>query len=380
MAVLLLAQKGLSVLLSLPHEARRWRQQQRERATHGALLHALSLFMAGRFLRARKSAELVLAHEAARHDSADPHAQHDGVLRVLAHVVAAESAHALQDQVLRQQHFEKALEQLGHVSGPQQQSLAEGIPLRAARWMLDDRDPAGSLEMLSQLPPAVTHRTAAMRIELKAARLAGQTAQALEMAQRLAKHGAFTPAAAHALVRSLVMERIARTQGQEALQDFWGQLPVAQSGQIEVAAAAALRWLELGGEPLRARQWLLPVWQSMLADTARPATLGEWQKIVPVLERALHETDSSDARAWLGRIEQAQQSRPHDAYLQYLAGRVYWRHRLWGKAQNLLSQAARRLPDVALQRQAWITLAQLAEQRADAAAAVQAWRQAALLG
>ncbi|MDO5087735.1 MAG: hypothetical protein Q4D74_09040, partial [Comamonadaceae bacterium] len=50
---------------------------------------------------------------------------------------------------------------------------------------------------------------------------------------------------------------------------------------------------------------------------------------------------------------------------------------LWGKAQLLLTQAARSLQDADLRRRAWSALATLAEQRGDEAAALQAWRQAA---
>ena len=46
----------------------------------------------------------------------------------------------------------------------------------------------------------------------------------------------------------------------------------------------------------------------------------------------------------------------------------------------MLGQAAKGLPDPALQRRAWACLAELAEQRQDEAAALQAWKQAARLG
>ena len=59
---------------------------------------------------------------------------------------------------------------------------------------------------------------------------------------------------------------------------------------------------------------------------------------------------------------------------------VYLRHQLWGKAQSVLGQAVKGLPDAGLQRRAWAALAELAEQRQDTAAALQAWKQAATLG
>lgn len=50
---------------------------------------------------------------------------------------------------------------------------------------------------------------------------------------------------------------------------------------------------------------------------------------------------------------------------------------LWGKAQQLLTQAALGLRDPQLHRQAWRALASLAEERGDALTAAQAWKRAA---
>ena len=52
---------------------------------------------------------------------------------------------------------------------------------------------------------------------------------------------------------------------------------------------------------------------------------------------------------------------------------------LWGKARQLLSQAALGLQDPHLHRNAWRALALLAEQREDAVAAAHAYREAAQL-
>ncbi len=376
--VLLLAQKAVSALLSLPREARRWRLQQKERAAHSALLDAYAQFMAGRYLRARKSAELVLAREDALRNAADHPLAHAAALRTVAHVVAAESAHALQDKALRDQHLAQAEREAEQADADERQALVEGLHLRASRWLLDDRDAQGSLERLAQLPGAVARRTVAMRIQLKAARLAGQTARALDTALLLAKHRAFSASAAQSLVRSLVMDLIARTHDARALEKLWQGLPPVQRALPEVVAQAATRWLELGGDPVRARAWLQPVWEAMLAD-ASDRSLTDRQKMVQALEMSMKDVASGDARAWLARIESAQQSRPNDAHLQYLAGMVYLRHQLWGKAQSVLVQAVKGLPDAGLQRRAWAALAELAEQRQDAAAALQAWKQAAQL-
>lgn len=378
-SVLLLAQKAVSALLSLPREARRWRLQQKERAAHAALLDAYAQFMAGRYLRARKSAELVLAREDSLRHAADHPLAHAAALRTVAHVVAAESAHALQDKALRDQHLQQAEQEVERADAHERQGLIEGLNLRASRWLLDDRDAQGSLDRLAQLPGAVVRRTVAMRIQLKAARLAGQTARALDTALLLAKHRAFSPAAAQSLVRSLVMDLIARTHDQRALEKLWQNLPAAQRALPEVVAQAATRWLELGGDPVRARAWLQPVWDAMAAGDAGRSIIDR-QKLVQALEASMKDVSSADARVWLARIETAQKARPNDAHLQYLAGMVYLRHQLWGKAQSVLGQAVKALPDAGLQRQAWAALAELAEQRQDTAAALQAWKQAARLG
>jgi HemY protein len=53
------------------------------------------------------------------------------------------------------------------------------------------------------------------------------------------------------------------------------------------------------------------------------------------------------------------------------------KRQLWGKAQQLMGQAAMGLQDARLHRNAWRAVAQLAEERGDAQTAAQAWKRAA---
>lgn len=373
--VMLLAQRALSALLSLPREARRWRLQQKERAAHAALLDAMGHFMAGRFLRARKSAEAVLEREASL-SAAEQKLGHSVALRSLAHVMAAESAHALQDKGLRESHLAQAQQEAQQAAGADRQTLLDGIALRAARWLIDDRDASASLAHLRQLPASVSRRTVAMRLHLKAARLAGQPELALDTAVLLAKHRAFSPAASQSLVRSLVLELISSAHDDKALEKLWLSLPSAQRALTEVAADAAARLVKLGGSAALARQWLLPVWESMQA--AQPAwSSAAMQRLVQGVQATLTDASSADARPWLARIESAQQARPSEPHLQFLAGMACQRLQLWGKAQTLLTQSVKGLQDPVMRRQAWCALAELAEQRQDSDAAMQAWKQAA---
>lgn len=378
MAVVLLvvlAQQALAALLSLPKQAQRWRLQQKERAAHAALLDAISHFMAGRFVRARKSAQATLDKEAQLHETGLK-LGHAVSLRALAHVMVAESAHALQDRALRQNHLDLALQTAAQGEAGERQTLIEGAQLRAARWLLDDRDAAASLEHLRQLPSAVARRTVAMRLQLKAARLAGQSGQALETAMLLAKHRAFTPAAADSLVRGLILEWLTHVHDADATQRLWQSLTPAQRQMPDVAAEVALRFMAQGGSAALARQWLQPLWTPLLAAETGWAP-AQMVRVVRALQTSLTDPQAADARQWLARIETAQQAQPRDARLQYLAGMVCLRHQLWGKSQNLLAQAVKGLKDPVLQRSAWSALAELAEQRQDAPAAAQAWKQAA---
>jgi HemY protein len=58
-----LAMRAMSALMRIPQQARRWRLLQKERAMHTALLDSLSHLVSGRFIRARKAAELVVSLE-----------------------------------------------------------------------------------------------------------------------------------------------------------------------------------------------------------------------------------------------------------------------------------------------------------------------------
>jgi HemY protein len=215
-----------------------------------------------------------------------------------------------------------------------------------------------------------------MRLQLKAARLSGQPAQALETATLLAKHKAFSSAAAESLVSRLVLELISHTHDTETLQRTWLRLTPAQRVMPEVASQAVLRWLQLAGDPQTARSWLQDLW-ALVQSSNRPWSSDQLLGVVQALDACLPGVDAPDALVWLTRLESAQQAQPRAAHLQYLAGMLCLRHRLWGKAQGLLTQATKSLESPALKRKAWMGLAELAEQRQDAFEAAVAWKQAA---
>ena len=366
------ALKGLSALFAIPGQARSWRLRYQERLIHSALLDALSHLVAGRFIRARKAAELVLAREAAMKRSGEiwPDAAR---LRVLAHLLAAESAQALQDKAAREVHFQEALAQSASADAS---STRDGVQLRAVRWSLEDRDPGAALAWLAQLPSGVARRTVTLRMRLKVARLAGQNDLALETARLLVKHKAFSEVASRSLVRALALEVLQNAREPEQLIAVWARLEASEKSVPEVAIAAAGRLLRLGGNVRLAFEWLLPVWERLQDPTLG---LTQEQKIVliRVLENGFSAAGADTDTAWLSRIEKAQLATPGDAALQYLAGVACLHLQLWGKAQQLIRQALPRLEDSSLLTRAWQVLAELAQQQGDEAQALAAWKNAA---
>ncbi|AVS96477.1 heme biosynthesis protein HemY [Paracidovorax avenae] len=371
-AILYAALRALSALLELPGQARRWRVQQKERSMHAALLDALSQLLAGRFLRSRKAAMAALAQENAL-EAAGEAVPHGRQLRTLAHLVAAESSHALQDRATREAHLRNALDNIPARAPVSELELREGAQLRAARWSLDERDAATALEHLAALPQGAARRTLALRARLKATRLSHQTQEALETARLLGKHRAFSPAAAQSIVRGLAIELLNGAHDPAQLQQTWMAFEPAERAMPELAIHAAQRLTALGGDHGQVRTWLLPAWDRMV-DAADPLPDAHALKLVRVLESNL---DALDA-AWLARIESAQQANPRDARLQYLSGMACLRRQLWGKAQQLFTQAAQQLDEGPLRCRAWRHLAELAEQRGDTEAAATAWKHAAL--
>ena len=371
-AILYGALRGTAALLRLPRRARRWRLQQKERAMHASLLDAMSQMLAGRFLRARKAAEASIAQESDLSQSVPiPHGKQ---LRTLAHIVAAESSHALQDRTTREAHLRQALDSIPANASTSEQELREGAQLRAARWSLDERDANAALDRMATLSAGASRRTLALRAKLKASRLAHLTGEALDTARLLGKHRAFSPAAAESIVRSLAIELINSAHDPAQLQSAWMSLDANERAMPDLSIHAAQRLSQLEGDPAQVRHWLLPVWERMVDPNNQSVTDHQALKLIQVLETNLNGIDAT----WLARIESAQQANPRDARLQYLSAVACLHRELWGKAQQLFTQAAPKLSDERLRAGAWRFLAELAEHRGDEEAAAHAWKQAAI--
>ena len=251
------ALRAMAAVFSLPLQAKRWRAQQKERAMYGALMDALAHQLAGRYIRATKSAQNALAQEKSlgllteHSDQLTSHsASRSSQLQSLAHLLVAESAQSLQNRALRDQHLQAALQS----SAPRHaQEVREGVQFRAARWALDDHDANAALELLVQLPQGAARRTLALRMKLRATRLLRQPLQALETARLLAKHRAFSVAAAQSIVRGLALELLNDAHDPAQLEQAWSLLDDSERAMPELVVHAASRLMALHGNVALAR-------------------------------------------------------------------------------------------------------------------------------
>ena len=361
--LLVLAIQGVTTLIGLPQRAREWRVARRDRSAQAALRDALAQYFGGRYSRSQKSAQRALAIQA---DT--PELAQDNEFTVLSHLLAAGSAHRLQDRTGRDEQLRRALD-LSH-SSPAARSAEEGAQLLAAEWALDDRDAVRAMELLGELPQGVARRTHALRLKLQATRLGRLPQDALKTARMLAKHQGFSKIAAQGLLRSLAFESLDTAHDIDQLRRVWSAFDPMDRRDAFVAARAAARAADLGALE-EARGWLRPFWDRLpeLAAEERAA-----------LALGLVNAMQGIGPDWLPRLETAAQAFPREGAVALAFGCALAERQLWGKARRLLEQAAE---DAALavvaRRRAWLALAQLAQQEGDAERAAQCFEAAARL-
>jgi HemY protein len=356
--------QAVNSLTGLPKRAHEWRVARRDRVAQAALRDALAQYFGGRYSRAQSAAQRALAIQADTPDLAQ-----DNEFTVLGHLLAAGSAHRLQDRVKRDEQLKRALD-LARTSFAAR-SAEEGARLLAAEWALDDRDAARALDLLAELPPGVARRTHALRLKLQATRLGQRSQEALKTARLLAKHQGFSKIAALGLLRSLAAESLATAHDIDQLRRIWLQFDSADRRDPVVAAAAATRASALGA-PEEGRAWLRPFWDR-LGELSADDRAAVAQGLIASL--------SGIGPDWLQRLEGAAQSFPREPAIAHAVGSALAERGLWGKARQLLEAAADDASLTANQRrQALLTLARLAEREADSERAVRCYEAAARLG
>lgn len=346
---LVTAIQAIEALTTLPRRAREWRLAQRERSAQLALREALIELFGARFSRAQKAAQKALNVQ-----SATPELVADQGFMALAHLLAAASAHRLQDRRHRDEQLGRALDLARRGGGARAQE--DGARLLAAEWALEDRDAPRALSLLGELPPGVARRTQALRLRLQASRLAQQPLDALRTARLLAKHQAFSKVAAQGLLRSLAFEALDGARDVDQLRAIWQQLDPADRRDPLVAARAAQCSGQLGA-PDDGRGWLRPFFDD-LGDLSADDRAAVAQALVPVL--------AGCGPDWLQRLETGHTRFPRERALAYALGHTLAERQLWGKARLMLEAVAEDagMPSAA-RRRSWLALAALAEQEGD---------------
>jgi HemY protein len=336
---------------------------RRDRTAQAVLRDALAQYFGGRYSRAQSAAQRALAIQA---DT--PELSQDNEFTVLGHLLAAGSAHRMQNRATRDEQLDRALE-LARGS-PAARSAEEGARLLAAEWAIDDRDAPRALALLADLPPGVARRTHALRLKLQAARLGQHPQEALKTARLLAKHQGFSKEAALGLLRSLALESLDAARDVDQLRRIWLQFDAADRRDAVVAAGAATRAAVLGS-PEEGRAWIKPFWDH-LDDLAPDDRAVLCEALVTVL--------AGIGPEWLPKLEAAAQAFPREGAVAYAVGCALAERQLWGKARPLLETAA---TDATLthaaRRHALLRLAQLADEQSDAARAARCYEAAARL-
>lgn len=336
-------------LIGLPERARAWRVQRRERAAQVALHESLAMLFAGRYGRSHKAAQRALELQ-----SMTPELDRDIEFGALAHLLSAQALHRLQDRERRDQQLNQAVALAQGKSNIS--AVADGARMLSAEWALDDRDAGRALDQLGLLPAGVGRRTQALRMRLRASRLAEQPLEALKTARLLAKHQAFAQSAAQGLLRSLAIETLETARDADQLRRLWGQLDAADRKDVFVSARAAR--LAVGMEAVGdGRAWLRPHWE-------RFAQLGDRERAA--IQEALVESLAGLPADWLEVLEAAVAAFPTDPDLAYTVGCAMAERQLWGRARRLLETAATAPGiDQEARRRSWRRLANLAESTDD---------------
>jgi HemY protein len=163
--------------------------------------------------------------------------------------------------------------------------------------------------------------TAALRLELRATQAARRFADIPALVEQLIKRGVFDSMQGEQ-VRIVAQREQLRALAHDAagLRDAWNRLPESMRTQPPIARAAALSFLQLGGD-------------REAADLVARSLDREWDS---ELVELYGECRVPDATRQIEQAEQWLATHNQDAVLLRLLGTLCQRQQLWGKAQTYL--------------------------------------------
>jgi HemY protein len=284
--------------VQLPAEVRLWRRRQKEQRARGKLDAAIVALLEGRYGKAQQEAKEALAL---------PHSSG------LAALVAARAA-------IDVRQFEAAE---AFLSRPETQATSLKVPrlTLSAEIALEQGQPQEALRILESLRREAGLHTAALRLELHATQAARRFAGIPPLVEQLVKRGVFDVAQGEQLRIAALREQLrALAHDASGLRDTWNRLPESTRTQAQIARAAALSFLQLGGDREAAdivARSLDRGWNSDLVEL-----YGECRLSDPTLQL-------EQGERWLTAHNQ-------DAALLRVLGTLCQRQQLWGKAQTYL--------------------------------------------
>ena len=315
--------QALNSLVGLPRRAREWRVARRDRSGQAALRDALAQYFGGRYTRAQKSAQRALAIQVET-----PELAQDNEFTVLGHLLAAGSAHRLQNRDAARRGAapgagDRRTQPLG--------ALGRGGRAPARRRV-------GARRSRCTARPAAARRAAARRRPPHPC----AAPQAAGGAPRPPGAGGLEDGAAAGQAPGLLRRRrgrpaaLARVRGARHRARL--STSCAASGSASTPPIGATRSSPPGPRPAAmafgaaddARAWLRPVFD-------RIADLGAEERATVAETLAL--AVPGIGAEWLPRLESACAALPRDGGIALAAGCALAERGLWGKARTLLEQA-----------------------------------------
>ena len=295
---LYLALRVIGHTIGLPPQVREWRRRQKEARSRAKLDAATVALLEGRYGKAQQQADEALAFPRASG---------------LAALVGARAAIDVRQYAAAER----------FLAAPEVQATSLAVPrlTLSAEIALEQGQPQEALRILGALKREAGMHTAALRLELRATQAARRFSEIPPLVEQLIKRGVFDSVQGEQVKIAAQREQLRALASDAAgLRDAWSRLPDSTRTQPKIARAAAISFLQLGGDREAAEivaRSLEREWDSELVELYGECRLGEPTRQLEQAER------------WLA-------THNRDAALLRVLGTLCERQQLWGKAQTYL--------------------------------------------
>jgi HemY protein len=319
--------------LHLPENVRKFKQAQRRKEAHQAMLQGLHALVEGRYAKAETAAAraLELGEDAG-----------------LSALVAARAAHRMKHRAKRDFYLAQA-ERLAPES-------AVARLLTHTELLLDGRQYAQALQPLQQLEKIEPNYAPALKLLLKVHQRLGNWEQVQTVVARLEKLGAIEPVHRRQVQYHAHQQLLERHAGNaQELLAYWKKIPEADRLQTQMARLGARHFLAAGDG-------------TSAAQAIEMSLTKQWDSDLSGLYGACAGEDT------LKQLQQAEfwlQTHHDDAGLLLSLGNLCLRQELWGKAQSYLEASISVMPGSA----AHFALARLLERTGQQEKANEHYRQ-----